>query len=186
VTNGLRPEPDPRLSLEALEQKLRGLPPPDVPEALTSKLMAGIPAGKAAGPLGSALSKRWLWIGPVGILCIAASAVVYTLLADGKSKAPIASNEKSNTAGSTAGQVAPASTKAIRDFEERLRIDPYNADAWFGLAKAQADVHRSADAVESAQKAMDVARSRNRFDLATSVEAWLQSYRALQNKRAPP
>jgi hypothetical protein len=67
-----------------------------------------------------------------------------------------------------------------------VHFDPYNAEAWFSLAKAQADVHRSADAISSAQKAIDIARSRNRSDLVDTVEAWLRSYRASESRRSPP
>jgi outer membrane protein TolC len=66
-----------------------------------------------------------------------------------------------------------------------VRIYPYNADAWFSLAKAQADVHRSADAISSAQKAIDVARSRNNAGFVNTIETWLRSYRAAESGRSP-
>jgi hypothetical protein len=187
MNQGVRPEPDPRIRLEAIEQKLRALPPAAVPKALPSKLMAGIPAGKAAGSLGSQLVRRWPWIGAVGVMCIALSAVVYSWVVNANSSAPVASDESGNAAATSKAEISvPASSKAIRDYEKAVRIDPFNADAWFGLAKAQAVAHQSADAISSAQKAVDVARARNRFDLAETVETWLRSYHATQSKRSPP
>ena len=69
----------------------------------------------------------------------------------------------------------------LQQFESAVRLDPYNADAWLSLAKAQADVHRTDDAISSAQKALDIARSRNRSDLIGTIEAWLRSRRATKS-----
>src|SRR6478736_1967232 len=170
------PESDPRrLSLESLEEKLRALPLAEVPEKLTSNLIAAIPPTKAVRPPGSDVTKRWPWIGAVGVICIAVPAVVYSWLTHTNSKPPAGSNENQGAAVSSAdGKAAiPAPSKAVREYEQAVRFDPYNADAWFSLAKAQADVHRSADAISSAQKAIDIARSRNRAGLADTVAAWL-------------
>jgi hypothetical protein len=187
MNHGVRPEPDPRrLSLEALEQKLRALPPAAVPKGLPSKLIAGIPAGKAAGSVGTQLVRHWPWIGAVGVLCVALSAMVYSWVVNGKSTAPAANENGNAAATSITEKGAPATSIMIRDYEQAVRIDPYNADAWFGLAKAQAGAHQTADAITSAQKAVDVARARNRLDLAGTVETWLRSYRAAQSKRPPP
>jgi tetratricopeptide (TPR) repeat protein len=188
MNHGVRPEPDPRrLSLEALEQKLRALPPAAVPKGLPSKLIAGIPAGKAAGSVGSQLVRHWPWIGVVGLACISLSAIVYSWVVNGQSTDPAAANESSKAAATSKVQTnVPATSKAIRDFEQAVRIDPFNANAWFGLAKAQAGARQTADAISAAQKAIDVARARNRLDLAGTVETWLRSYRAAQSKRPPP
>jgi len=79
-------------------------------------------------------------------------------------------------AGNSNGLNSPTS-KRTRDYEEAVRVDPYNADAWFALAKAQAAVDRADEAVSSAQKALDVARSRDRNELAQTIEAWLRLHR---------
>lgn len=181
-------EPEPRrLSLESLEEKLRALPLAEVPENLPSNLIAAIPHTKVVSPRGSGATKRWPWIGAVGVICIAVPAAVYSWLTQTNSKPPAGSNEIQGAAVASAdGKDMPAPSKAIREYEQAVRFDPYNADAWFGLAKAQADAHRSVDAISSAQKAIDIARSRNRAAFVDTVEAWLRSYRASNTRRPPP
>jgi tetratricopeptide (TPR) repeat protein len=103
------------------------------------------------------------------------------------SKPPAGSNENQGASVvSTDGKDTPPTSKAVQEYEQAVRFDPYNADAWFSLAKAQADVHRSADAISSAQKAIDIARSRDRAALVDTVETWLRSYRASATRRLHP
>jgi hypothetical protein len=182
------PEPDPyRLSLESLEEKLRALPLAPVPEGLPSKLIAAIPPTKAISSLGSRIIGRWPWIGAVGVMCITVPAVVYSWLMHLNSKPSTELNEnRGATVSSTVGKDVPGSSKAVRDYEQAVRFDPYNADAWFSLAKAQANARQSADAISSAQKAIDIARSLNRAGLVDTVEAWLRSYRASESRQQPP
>lgn len=184
MSHSVGPEPDPRLSLESLEAKLRALPRADVPSELPAKLLASIPAGKATVSSGIATS-RWFLIGAITVMCIAVSIVGYFVAAGLRSTNPKPANESASPADSlgTKQQTAPSS-KAVKDFEQAVRVDPYNADAWFALAKAQANAQLSEDAIASAQKAIDVARSRNRSDLVGSVQAWLRSYRASQGKQS--
>jgi hypothetical protein len=181
-------EPDPRrLSLESLEEKLRALPLADVPEHLPSNLIAAIPPTKAVSSLSSSVARRWPWIGAVGVMCVAVSAVIYSSLTHMNSKPPAGSNENQGASVvSTDGKDTPPTSKAVQEYEQAVRFDPYNADAWFSLAKAQADVHRSADAISSAQKAIDIARSRDRAALVDTVETWLRSYRASETRRLHP
>ena len=181
------PEPDPRrLSLESLEQQLRTLPSPAVPEALPLRLIASIPPTKIVSSLASQVIRRWPWIAGVCAFCITVSAVVYTLQWHRNTKPVTELNANRNgTVSSPTGNDVPVSSKAVLEYERAVRFDPYNADAWFGLAKAQADVHRSSDAISSAQKAIDIARSRNRSDLVSTIQAWLRSYRAAQSGRSP-
>jgi tetratricopeptide (TPR) repeat protein len=80
-------------------------------------------------------------------------------------------------AGNSTNVFDSPTSKAIRDYEEAVRVDPYNADAWFALAKAQATANRPDEAVSSAQKALDVARARDRNELAQTIEAWLRLHR---------
>ena len=156
-----------------------------MPDALSSKLIAAIPPAKAAGATATGVTKYWPWIAGVSLICIAAGAVLYSRQIFWNSKPPLGANENPGAAASsTAGKDPPATSKAIQQFENAVRFDPYNADAWFSLAKAQADVHRTEDAISSAQKALDIARSRNRSDLAGTIEAWLRSHRAA--KSGPP
>jgi tetratricopeptide (TPR) repeat protein len=179
------PEPDPsRLSLESLEEKLRALPLAAVPDGMPSKLVAAIPPTTAVSATGSGVQRRWPWIGAVGVMCITASAVVCSWLVHLNSKPAAVSNE--NREPSTIENEAPRSSKAVQDYEQAVRFDPYNADAWFSLAKAQADVRRSADAISSAQKAIDIGRSRNRTAFVDTVEAWLRSYRDSESRRSSP
>jgi tetratricopeptide (TPR) repeat protein len=169
------PEPDSqRLSLESLEERLRALPLAPVPEALPSKLIAAIPAGKAAAASGSGLLRRWPWIAAVAVVCITASVAVFSWVMSWSKSPPAASENGRPATSSNADLAQPNSSKAIRDFEEAVHVDPYNADAWFALAKAQAAARRRADAISSAQKAIDIARSRNRADFANTVQAWLR------------
>jgi hypothetical protein len=130
---------------------------------------------------------RWPWIAAIGVVCIVMPAVVYTWMMHLNWKPPTGSGEKRDIkVASPAGKSVPATSKAVQKFEQAVQVDPYNADAWFSLAKAQADVHRPDDAISSAQKAIDVARSRNRAALVDTVETWLRSYRASESRRPTP
>jgi cytochrome c-type biogenesis protein CcmH/NrfG len=181
VNQGTRPTPDPdpeRLSIESLERQLRALPPSEVPGTLSSKLIATIPPAKVAGATAAGVTKYWLWIAGISLVCIATGAVLISRQTFWNPKSPSETNENPGAAASsTTSKDTPATSKAIQQFESAIRLDPYNADAWFSLAKAQADVHRAEDAVSSAQKALDIARSRNRSDLVGAIETWLRSRR---------
>jgi cytochrome c-type biogenesis protein CcmH/NrfG len=181
VSHGVTPppDPDPRLSVESLEQQLRALPPAQVPEALPSKLIASIPAAKAAGSLVTSIASRWPWIVGVAVLCITVPATIYLWQMDWGTKPPAGADANRESADSSnAGKNEPATSKDIQTYEQAVRFDPYNADAWFSLAKAQAQVNRSEDAISSARKAIDIGRSRNRSDFVGAVETWLRAYQA--------
>src|SRR4051812_8950269 len=164
MNDGLQPTPEPdprRLSVESLEAKLRALPKAAVPESLASQLVAAIPAVKGGGSGSSGFKRRWPWVGAVGIICIAVSAGIYSWVMLGNSKPPAASDGKrAATPSSSPGKNSPGPSKGIEAYQKTVQFDPYNADAWFALAKAQAAANRPADAISSAQKAVDVARSR--------------------------
>jgi cytochrome c-type biogenesis protein CcmH/NrfG len=174
------PEPDPRrLSLETLEEQLRTLPQPAVPDALPSKLIASIPPIATAGSLAAGVTKRWPFVAGIGATVILAFALLGIWLQHRSSNTLPEPNANHGATGtSTTEPNATVSSPAIRNYEQAVRIDPYDADAWFSLAKAQADVQRSADAISSAQKAIDVARSRNNAGFVNTIETWLRSYRA--------
>jgi tetratricopeptide (TPR) repeat protein len=158
-----------------------------VPGTLPSKLIAAIPATKAGGAAATGIIKYWPWVAGVGLICIAASGVFYSRHMLWNSNAPAESKQNSGPVeAATSDKKVPATSKAVQKYEQIVSVDPYNADAWFALAKAQADLHRSEDAIASAQKALDVARSRNRSDLAGTIETWLQSYGRTQSGRSTP
>ena len=169
------PEPNPpRADLEALEEKLRALAPPAVPAALESKLIASIPAAGALGrwPRCSQSTGFGSWARR-GFASLAGAVVHWW----------------PSEANSGRGQPGPAKTEradrpippAIKKYEDAISVDPYNAEAWFNLAKAQAAVHMTDEAVSSAQKAIDVARVRDRIGYANDVEAWLQDVQGGQS-----
>ncbi len=180
------PGPDPqRISLEALKSQLRALPPPRVPEALQSKLISAIPpiAGKAA--VAGGLAKAWYWIAGLGAGGILILAIGYSILIransnpGGDAPAPTGGSSRVSPGGQT-GAVSPA---ALRNCEQGVQNDPYNAVAWFNLAKAQAEIQRTSDAISSGEKALDIAHSQNRTDLIKTIEVWLRSIR--ETKKLP-
>jgi len=180
VNQGKRPtpEPDPERLFGSLEAKLRALPPSEVPDTLRAKLIATIPSAKAAGATSAGVAKYWPWIAGVSLICIATGAVLYSRQIFWNSKPSLGPSENPGAAvSSIADRDPPVTSKAVQQFENAVRLDPYNADAWFSLAKAQADVNRAEDAISSAQKALDIARSRNRSDLVGTIERWLRSRR---------
>jgi tetratricopeptide (TPR) repeat protein len=187
MNKSVPPEPDPlRLRLESLEQQLLALPPPSVPDALPSKLIAAIPATAAPASISVSVTKRWPWMAGIGAIGILVFGLGYAWLTRSNSNTLQKSHANGIATGQLAtGRSATASSKAIHDYEQAVRIDPYNADAWFNLAKAQGEMHQSADAISSAQKAIDIARSRNRNALADSIEAWLRDHRAAESGQSP-
>jgi cytochrome c-type biogenesis protein CcmH/NrfG len=174
----LTPDPDPqRPTLASLEARLRTLPPVEVPAALSSKLIATISPGKAAVATTSGLVMYLLWVAAVTVICIAAGAAIYSAQFYWATKHEPGTKQNPTTAlPSNADKASPSTSKAIEQFESAVRIDPYNADAWFNLAKSQANERRTIDAVSSARKALDIARSTNRSDLVRTVEAWLRAH----------
>jgi tetratricopeptide (TPR) repeat protein len=180
------PQPDPhQLSSESLEQQLRALPLPAVPDTLPQKLIAAIPRAAAASAPATKITSLRLWIGGVVLIGIVLSTVVAIWLKNGNSSPPPESNANSSSksVNASTGLRAPTS-KAIEQYEQAVQFDPYNADAWFNLAKAQAEAHRTAEALSSAQKALDIARSRNRSALAEAIEAWMHSHQNLPSSQS--
>ena len=177
------PEPDPRAaSLESLKIQLRALPPPAVPAELAGRLIAAIPGVSAAGAAAGGW-KAWRWIAAIGGAGVVAAALTYTWMANRNPRAvPAVKAEGGATENSTSAPNA-SSMKAVRDAEQAVRFDPYNADAWFALAKAQAAANQTEAAASSAEKALDVARSRDRPDLARIIETWLRSHRKAGDTR---
>ena len=67
-------------------------------------------------------------------------------------------------------------TEAIGHFEQALSLEP-DVEGCANLAFAYALVQRCDDAIATAQRAVELARSQGKTALATELEAWLSSYR---------
>lgn len=72
----MQPEqcPNPDRSLESLEERLRALPPPPIPDNLEARLLVAIPAS-----LPMRQRRRTVWLGLVGALTAACLLVVFAL-----------------------------------------------------------------------------------------------------------
>jgi tetratricopeptide (TPR) repeat protein len=68
--------------------------------------------------------------------------------------------------------------EAIEHFKEALRLEPEYFKAYNNLALAYVKTHQSSEAIATAQKALDIARSKNDAVRAKQIEDWLNSYRA--------
>jgi tetratricopeptide (TPR) repeat protein len=181
MSQGVPPLPDRepgRISLESLESQLRALPPPTVPATLPSKLISAIPPLAAKSTLVGGIAKTWYWVAGLIAAGIVVLAIGYSILSRGNShpdRAPTPAGRANDS--SAKAQTEPATSPAVRKFEQAVQDDPYNAAAWLNLAKAQAELHRTSDAISSAEKALDIAHSQNRADLVKSIETWLRSIR---------
>jgi cytochrome c-type biogenesis protein CcmH/NrfG len=169
-------EPNPLpANLESLEKQLRALPQPALPDALSKNLIDAIPSTIGGVTAAAGAAKLLILLAGIGIAAIITMAVVFTWL-HGNSNLPPGPNSGTVRA-SPATEPSTATSKAVQSFENAVQFDPFNAAAWFNLAKAYAEVHRGNDAVSAAEKAIDIAKSRNNAALATAVEAWLKTYR---------
>jgi cytochrome c-type biogenesis protein CcmH/NrfG len=169
---------DPHASLEAIEAQLRALPPPDVPAGLAGKLINGIPTVVVGAAASTVAVKIWAVV--VGLIAVGAVAIGLTVQwLSGEN--PVAPNENGNANSKTpAAQTAPAAIapaleKELQRWEDATRHDPFDANGWFNLAKAQLQAQRRDDAIVSARKALDVARSGRRPDLVAPLESWLRA-----------
>jgi tetratricopeptide (TPR) repeat protein len=68
--------------------------------------------------------------------------------------------------------------EAIEHFKEALKLRPDYIEAYANLAVACANANQSSEAIASAQKGLDLARSKYQSAMAMEIEAWLNSYRA--------
>ena len=67
---------------------------------------------------------------------------------------------------------------AIENYRHALRLQPNYIGAYHNLALLYARLNRSDDAIALGEKAMEVARSHEKADLARQIEDWLNSCRA--------
>jgi len=68
--------------------------------------------------------------------------------------------------------------EAIQHIEQALKFKPDYANGYYNLALVHAMLHQSSEALAMAQKALELARSQRRTELAKQIENWLNSYRA--------
>jgi protein O-mannosyl-transferase len=68
--------------------------------------------------------------------------------------------------------------EAIEHFRQALILKPDFIESRFTLAVAYANMHQTSNAMDTAQKALEIARSRGKTALARQIEEWLKSYRA--------
>jgi protein O-mannosyl-transferase len=73
--------------------------------------------------------------------------------------------------------------EALTHFQLALRIEPNFPEAYVRIALVSAEMNRPADAIAAAQKAIDLARAKDDFELAQQAQAWLTNYRAEQTDR---
>jgi tetratricopeptide (TPR) repeat protein len=68
--------------------------------------------------------------------------------------------------------------EAVREFEEAMRLQPDSVAAHSRLAETYAALGRQAAALESAQRALALARAQGQAATAQAIEAWLKSFPA--------
>ncbi len=67
--------------------------------------------------------------------------------------------------------------EAIEKYNQALQIQPDNAVCWWDLALANSNMRQSGQAVACAQKALELARSQHKMELAGQIGKWLDSHR---------
>ena len=68
--------------------------------------------------------------------------------------------------------------QAVEHFRQVLRLKSDFSEAYFNLAFTFVRMNRSSEAVAAAQKALELARSKDQTELAKQVEKWLNSHSA--------
>jgi protein O-mannosyl-transferase len=68
--------------------------------------------------------------------------------------------------------------EAIKHYENAIRLKPDFTDVYYNLAKAYADADKSAEAIATAQKGLELAKAQGLTDKARMTEEWLNTYRA--------
>ena len=86
--------------------------------------------------------------------------------------------------GSCPGCRSGRTEEAIEHFQYVLRLKPDFTEAYFNLALLYAMMHKSSDAIETGQKALELAQSKNQAALAKKIEDWLNNYRSGQPNRS--
>jgi tetratricopeptide (TPR) repeat protein len=68
--------------------------------------------------------------------------------------------------------------QAIEHFRVAMRLEPKNLQIYAGLVQTLASMHRSGEAIATAQQAIEVARAANDQDGLKQFEGWLKNYQA--------
>ncbi len=76
--------------------------------------------------------------------------------------------------------IVEACEEAAEQFHKVLQLEPDDAATYANLTKTFAALHRSSDAIATAQHALDLARTQGQKELAQQIEDWLKQYRAQQ------
>ena len=71
--------------------------------------------------------------------------------------------------------------EAIEHYKKALQLRPNSPEPYGNLALTYAQMNRPADAIVSAEKALELARSQSNTVLAERIDDWLRTYRAHQN-----
>lgn len=79
-----------------------------------------------------------------------------------------------------AGADAGRAEDAIEQYEQALHLIPQDSAAYLNLMKTYAALHRSAEAMATAQRTLELARSQHDNAPASQVEAWIADYREQQ------
>ncbi len=74
--------------------------------------------------------------------------------------------------------------EAVDQLTTALRLNPNRLPAYTKLTAAYAQLQRPAEAIATAEKALEVARSSGQTQLAGQIESWLANFRAQQAKAA--
>ena len=69
----------------------------------------------------------------------------------------------------------------IKQFDEALRLNPDNINAYTNMMMAYVLLKRPAEAIAAAEKALELARAQGKTAEAAEITAWLASYRSQQN-----
>ena len=76
--------------------------------------------------------------------------------------------------------------EAIEHLQQALRLEPNFSDGYFNLATAYVQMHRSAEALAAAQKALELAHTQGKTVLELRIKSWLKNYRSQQGNPQDP
>ena len=68
----------------------------------------------------------------------------------------------------------------IEEFKKTIAINPDSINAYTNMTKAYVMLQRPADAIASAEKALELARAQGNTAIAGDITEWLKSYRSEQ------
>ena len=68
--------------------------------------------------------------------------------------------------------------QAIAHYQAAIRVNPNDLQSYASLAQTLALLHRSQEAIEAAEKGIELARAAKQQDELKQFETWLKDYRA--------